>query len=82
MRELRAEVIEGCRNEESLPYMILSAPHRDAATAGARLTETRLQPANARSKSSLSHNHSEYGPVRSRPALFSSCHTNRSKTME
>jgi hypothetical protein len=25
--------IEGCGNEESLPYMILSAPHRDAATA-------------------------------------------------
>jgi hypothetical protein len=25
---------EGCGNEESLPYMILSAPHRDAATAG------------------------------------------------
>jgi hypothetical protein len=26
---------EGCGNEESLPYMILSASHRDAATAGA-----------------------------------------------
>ena len=26
---------EGCGNEESLPYMFLSAPHRDAATAGA-----------------------------------------------
>ena len=25
---------KGCGNEESLPYMILSAPHRDAATAG------------------------------------------------
>src|SRR5262249_27687490 len=30
-----ARRLEGCGNEESLPYMILSAPHRDAATAGA-----------------------------------------------
>ena len=27
---------EGCGNDESLPYIILSAPHRDAATAGGR----------------------------------------------
>jgi hypothetical protein len=27
-------LIEGCGNEESLPYMFLSAPHRDAATVG------------------------------------------------
>ena len=26
--------IEGCGNQESLPYMILNAPDRDAATAG------------------------------------------------
>ena len=35
----RSNIKEGCGNEESLPYMILSAPDRDAATAGWRAFE-------------------------------------------